>query len=712
MDPANTPEVQLCKLALIILVLPLIGFVIQAFFGLKIPPRKRQGDWISTVFVAGAFGIACYLTFLLLATEGGAGIQAQRWYPELGVDWMAFGAAGDGVAFRLHFCVLVDNMTIVMLFVVTLVSLLVHVYSMGYMHGEVRYNRFFAMLGLFTFSMLGLCITNNLLFLFIFWELVGVCSYFLIGFYYEKKSAQNASIKAFMTTRLGDLGFFIAILMIASQTGSLDFQNIFDDVAAGSWTPALLTFAGIALFFGPIGKSAQFPLHVWLPDAMEGPTPVSALIHAATMVAAGVYLVARMFPFLAGAPYFAGGDFFQSDALLVVALVGAFTAFFAATIAFSQTDIKKVLAYSTISQLGYMVLGIGVGSISAGMFHLTTHAFFKALLFLGSGSVIHAVHSNEMADMGGLRKKLPITWATFGIGTLAIAGLPFLSGFYSKEAVLGQAMAFAKYRSGDLGNLAWIPFVFGIVTAGMTAFYMFRLFFSVFHGKPKNEEAFSHAHESPLSMTAPLMVLAVLAVVAGGVVPGLAHWFEDRVSSAVLVPYYGAASAALEAVNHHFHEMHGLVMGLSIAMFLIGVGGAALFFAPFGPFYGKDLVRPGTLLGGVNGFLLNLWYIDRFYTWLVLHVLHLFQVVCGTFDKYVIDGFVNLWATVCRYCTAVVGNIDHWGVDGTVRGIGASTLWGGKKLRRIQTGVLQEYVYASIFLFAGVLLVSVLMLIL
>ena len=711
MDPVNTTDVQLCQLALIILVLPLIGFVIQVFFGLKIPPRKRQGDWIPTLFVGGAFGIACYLTVLLLTAEGGHGIEAQRWYPEMGRDWMAFGSGA--LSFKLDFCVLVDNMTIVMLFVVTLVSFLVHVYSMGYMHGEVRYNRFFAVLGLFTFSMLGLCITNNLLFLFIFWELVGVCSYFLIGFYYEKKSAQHASIKAFMTTRLGDLGFFIAILVIASQTRSLDFQTIFASVQGGTWTPALLTFAGIALFFGPIGKSAQFPLHVWLPDAMEGPTPVSALIHAATMVAAGVYLVARMFPFLAGAPYFQGGDFFESTPLLVVALVGAFTAFFAATIAFSQTDIKKVLAYSTISQLGYMVLGIGVGSVSAGMFHLTTHAFFKALLFLGSGSVIHAVHSNEMEDMGGLRKKLPITWATFGIGTLAIAGLPFLSGFFSKEAVLGQAMAFAKHRSvaSDLGNLAWVPFAFGIVTAGMTAFYMFRLFFSVFHGKPKNQEAYSHAHESPLTMTVPLMVLALLSVVAGGVLPSLAHWFDDRVSSAILVPF-GAESAAFQAVAEHFHHVHYQVMGMSIAMFVLGVGGAALFFAPFGPFYGKDFVRPGTALGALNRFLRNLWYIDRFYTWLVLHLLHLFQVVCGAFDKYVIDGFVNLWATICQYCTAIVGNIDYWCVDGTVRGIGETTLWGGKKLRRIQTGVLQEYVYASIFLFAGVLLVSVLMLIL
>jgi len=753
--PVSTEQIDLCQLALLILVLPLIGFLIQVFVGTKIPPKERQGDWIPTAFIFAAFCCACYMVVLLLtgdgsevasetnatgtavtaqahaqgAEEGGhgaaehgdaehghaeehgaagpLGIRAQRWYPEVGQDWLSFG--GETPTFRVHFGILVDNLTIVMLFVVTLVSFLVHLYSMGYMRGEVRYNRFFAFLGLFTFSMLGLCITNNLLLLFMFWELVGLCSYFLIGFYYEKKSAQNASIKAFMTTRIGDLGFFIAILIIAVQAGSLDFQDIFASVASGSWAPALLTFAGIALFAGPIGKSAQFPLHVWLPDAMEGPTPVSALIHAATMVAAGVYLVGRMFPFLAGAPYFAGGDFFQSDVLVVVAFVGAFTAFFAATIAFSQSDIKKVLAYSTISQLGYMVLGLGVGSVSAGLFHLTTHAFFKALLFLGSGSVIHAVHSNEMKDMGGLSKKLPITWATFAIGTLAIAGLPFLSGFYSKEAILGQAYGFAEYRSGEgnLGLIAWLPFVLGILTAGMTAFYMFRMFFLTFHGKPKNEQAYAHAHESPWTMTVPLIVLAVLSVVAGGVLPQYGHWFADRVSSAVLVPFSGT-SAGLSAVTEAAHHGHYTVMGLSIAMFLIGVIGAAVFFSPMGPLLGKDVVRAGTPLGALNHCLKNLWFVDRFFTWLVLHLLHLGQVVCGAFDRYVIDGFVNLWATICSYCAAVVGHIDYWGVDGTVRGIGDLCLWSGRRLRRLQSGVLQEYVYASLFIFGGVLLVVLL----
>src|SRR5688572_59105 len=534
MNPESTASTDLCKLALVILFLPLCGFAIQIFFGKSIPPRKRQGDWIPTAAIFGALLISIYMVARLLASH--EGIEAQRWYPLTG--WLDVGRAGDGSAagFTMHFGILVDNLTIVMLFVVTLVSFLVHLYSWGYMHGEVRYGRFFAYLGLFSFSMLGLCITSNLLFLFIFWELVGVCSYFLIGFYFEKKSAQHAALKAFMTTRIGDIGFFIAILVIASFVGSLEFQDIFRSVASGQWAPALLTFTALCLFCGPVGKSAQFPLHVWLPDAMEGPTPVSALIHAATMVAAGVYLVGRMFPFMAGAPYFQG-DFLSSDALWVVALIGSFTAFFAATIAFAQTDIKKVLAYSTVSQLGYMMVGLGTGSVAAGLFHLTTHAFFKALLFLGSGSVIHAVHSNEMADMGGLRKKLPITYTTFLIGTLAISGLPLLSGFWSKEAVLGQALAFARLKESQNALLAYAPFVLAAATAGMTAFYMFRLFFSVLHGPPRNEHAHEHAHESPWTMTVPLGVLALLSVVAGGFPLIKAfdpHWFEHRVSSEVL----------------------------------------------------------------------------------------------------------------------------------------------------------------------------------
>jgi NADH-quinone oxidoreductase subunit L len=712
----NTANTDLCKLALVILILPLVGFTIQIFFSRKIPPRGRQGDWVPTLAMLGGLAISCYMVFLMFSSP--SGIEAQRWYPLGSQAWTAIGPeavqqAGPGrppaAGFRLDFGIEVDNLTVVMLFVVTLVSFLVHLYSMGYMHGEVRYNRFFAFLGLFSFSMLGLCITSNLLYLFMFWELVGLCSYFLIGFYFEKKSAQNASIKAFMTTRIGDLGFFLAILIIASQVRSLEFQDIFASVRAGSWEPWLLTFTGLALFLGPIGKSGQFPLHVWLPDAMEGPTPVSALIHAATMVAAGVYLVGRMFPFLAGAPYFQG-DFAASDALFVIALTGAFTAIFAASIAFAQTDIKKILAYSTVSQLGYMMLGLGMGSVSAGLFHLTTHAFFKALLFLGSGSVIHAVHSNELSAMGGLRKKMPITWVTFGIATLAIAGLPCLSGFYSKEAILGQALAFAHHNHEVSHRypqwLAHLPFILGATTAGMTAFYMFRLFFSTFHGHPRDEHRFEHAHESPWTMTVPLSILAVLSVAAGGLgLPGFdSHWFEQRVSSTVLVP--PAALEPFHKLSELAEHAHHTVLYLSVGLFALGVGLASLFFLPFGPFYRKQVIAAGTPLGWIHYCLKNLWFIDRLWTWLALHFVHVGQVVCGLFDKRVVDGFVNFWGTACRFVLAVAGAVDYHGVDGTVRGIGELSLEAGQRLRRLQSGLLQQYVYASVLLFAGVFLAA------
>ena len=693
------PE-DLTKAALAILLCPLAGFVIQVFFGKRLP---RQGDWLPTGCMLVALGIASWMMIVLLSSPNG--IEQEPWLVVEG--WLSSGAE-KGLS--INFGILVDNLTIVMLFVVTLVSFLVHLYSCGYMHGEERYNRFFAYLGLFSFSMLGLCISSNLLILFMFWELVGVCSYFLIGFYFEKKSAQNAAIKAFMTTRLGDVGFLVGIMIIAAFAGTLDFEGIFASVKSaesGPWSGDgmwWLTAAGIGLFLGALGKSAQFPLHVWLPDAMEGPTPVSALIHAATMVVAGVYLVARMFPFLAGPGYFTG-DFYSGDVLFYIALVGGFTAFFAATIAFVQTDIKKVLAYSTISQLGYMFLGLGVGSVSAGIFHLFTHAFFKALLFLGAGSVIHAVHSNEMKDMGGLRKKLPITSITFLIGTLAIAGLPYLSGFHSKEAILGNAWAFAGHMEHG-GHGSWVnylPFAFGILTAGMTAFYMFRLYFKTFEGKPQNEHAFDHAHESPWTMTVPLCVLAVLSIGSAGVIGEAAHWFEHRVHSEYLVEIAAGTARAMDSVAEEVHHFHPTLSGISMALFASALLLAFCFFLPRGPLYGREKgIARG--LSPLYVSLQNLWYLDRFYTWLVLHVLHTCQVICGYFDRVFVDGFVNFWGSVCRFLTGAAGVLDYWGVDGTVRGIANTVRFGGRRLRRIQTGFLQEYVYASLYLSGGLLL--------
>jgi NADH-quinone oxidoreductase subunit L len=422
--------------------------------------------------------------------------------------------------------ILVDGLTAIMLVVVTLVSFLVHLFSSKYMEGDVRYGRYYASLLLFTTSMLGLVLADNLLFLFVFWELVGLSSYVLIGHWYEKKSASDAAIKAFITTRVGDVGMLLGLLICYWKVGSLQYVDVFAAVgdlnlfAVGTeeflgldWQ----TLAGLGLFLGAMGKSAQFPFHVWLPDAMEGPTPVSALIHAATMVAAGVYLVGRLFPI------------FTPEAFIVIAYIGAITALFAASIATVQDDIKKVLAYSTLSQLGYMVLALGVGGYFSGLFHLTTHAFFKAGLFLGSGSVIYAMHHEQrMSRYGGLWKKMPITGTTYLICVLAIAGVPGFAGFFSKDAILADALAFSMLNPGH----GFLPFA-GFLTALLTAFYMFRQFYLTFTGKPRDEHAYEHAHESPRAMTIPLMVLAFLALTAvTPVTPGARSRISCRIPTA------------------------------------------------------------------------------------------------------------------------------------------------------------------------------------
>ena len=453
---SSIPAAEVVRISLMVLYLPLAGFVVQIFFGRYMP---AQGDWIPTLAIALA-AILSDVMFMqnVILPFGGEGMNAVAWKFEwLSVSRLVTEWGGQPLA--INFGITVDNLAVTMLAMVTTVSALIHLFSWGYMHGEERYHRFFAYLGLFTFSMLGLVLVNNLLFLFVFWELVGVCSYFLIGFYFEKKSAQDAANKAFMVTRIGDLGFFLGLMVIVHFVGSLEYEALFwsienpvgiwqaaDGTPVTMWGLPLLAMAGILVFFGAIGKSGQFPLHVWLPDAMEGPTPVSALIHAATMVAAGVYMVARLFPFFAGPGFFLG-DYWHSQAMTFIAMIGGITALMAATIALVQTDIKKVLAYSTVSQLGFMMIGLGVGALWAGAFHLLTHAFFKALLFLGSGSVIHACHhEQDMRKMGGLRAKMPITFWTFVLGSCALAGLPFFSGFWSKEPILTHALAFGLLR--------------------------------------------------------------------------------------------------------------------------------------------------------------------------------------------------------------------------------------------------------------------------
>ena len=528
--------------------------------------------------------------------------------------------------------VFIDPTAAMMLFVVTLVSLLVQIYSVGYMHGDPGFTRFFAYLSLFAASMLGLIIAVNFVQMFVFWELVGLCSYLLIGYYFFKISAREAAKKAFMTTRIGDFGLLLGILFLQVTFGTLDFAALSAKIPAYVQQngTAFLTVIAILIFVGPVGKSGQFPLHVWLPDAMEGPTPVSALIHAATMVVAGVYLVARAFALFHALP----------EAMAVVAWVGAFTAFFAATIALTQREIKRILAYSTVSQLGYMMLALGVGSLTASMFHLMTHAFFKALLFLCAGSVLHALHDKaDIFQMGGLRKKMPVTFAAMGIGVLAIAGIPPFAGFFSKDEILAAAAA----ASTPLYLLA-------TVTAFMTAFYMSRMFFTAFFGEPDNPD--DHPHESGPAMLIALVVLGGFSVV-GGWLPYQFHFGE-------WVRFGAAHHAGIDLV----------IAGVSTVLSVVAMSLAWLI-------YGAKKVSAAALkarFGLLYQLSYNKFYIDELYQWL---------------NHTIVDG-----------CGRILYWIDINVVDGIVNGLGRGTALAGRILRLSQTGQLQHY---ALVFFGGII---------
>ena len=533
------------------LILPLAAFVIQIFFGKRLP---RKGDWVSitAVGITLCLAIAMFVMMLFLY-EPGAKVEKS-------FEWFNLGQLSVKIG------VLIDNVTVIMLLVVALVSGLVHLYSVGYMKDDPRYSRYFGYLSLFTFSMNGIILSNNLLSIYMFWELVGLSSYLLIGFWFEKDSAADASKKAFLVNRVGDIGMFIGIMLFFTATGSFLFSDIFAGVAAGALPLPLLTVAGLCLFAGAIGKSAQVPLHVWLPDAMEGPTPVSALIHAATMVAAGVYLTFRMFPL------------FTPEALTVIAYVGGVTAIFAAIIAVTQNDIKRVLAYSTVSQLGYMVMAIGTGAYVAGFFHLTTHAAFKAALFLCSGSVIHAMHHayhklgdhdsdpQDMRNMGGMKSKMKITFLTMFMATLALSGVPFMSGFLSKDAILAGTLSFATHHPEHF----LLP-LFGFGAALLTAFYMFRLIFMTFYGKPAKQEVLDNIHESPATMTTPLIVLATLSIFIVYTLPYINPfsdhgWFTDLiVATNSVVPQHVNPSAHEIAEGIHHAHLPAMIISLIVA---------------------------------------------------------------------------------------------------------------------------------------------------
>ena len=640
--------------AWLIPVLPFAAFFVIMFFGKRLP---RGGSQVGILTALVAFGLS--IAVLVGDYVGGGGPVVEK-----SLHWFPYGRdLGLGLGMKI------DGLTAVMFVVVTLVSLMVQIYSTAYMHGDRRYTWYYAALSLFTGSMLNLVIASNLLQLLIGWELVGICSYLLIGHWWEEKENSNAAIKAFITTKTGDVPFLIGIFVLFAAAKTFNITAITHLVEQGKISHLTLTAAAILLFGGAIGKSAQFPLHVWLPDAMAGPTPVSALIHAATMVTAGVFLVARIFPVFEA----------SREALNVVALIGAFTMLMAALLAMVQDDVKRVLAYSTVSQLAYMMAALGVHAGNAAIFHLFTHAFFKALLFLGAGSLIHAVHSNNMSDMGGLKKHMPTTYATFVIGSLALAGIPPLAGFWSKDEILTEA-----YRAGTAGVAHGTPVVgfivygAGIVTAFLTAFYMSRAVHLTFEGEYRGK---AHPHESPPPMTTPLVILAALSCVAGFAgIPGWQKGFGSWV-----------------AVGGETH-----VPSASIPLILISIG-----VAVGGILVGRRLYAPAPArdplerLGFFYRVLQRKFYIDDFYMAAIVHpVRDGVSRAMYWVNQNVIDGLVNGAAGGAKATAKGLYVVDQKVIDGAVNGAGIGTRRGGGLLKYLQGGDVQRY---AAYLFAGVL---------
>ncbi len=654
--------------SLILLFLPLLAFGINILVGKRLP---RKGDWVSlsAILISFSFALSMFAYMLFI-----------RYDSDFSVEWKwVWIDLGD---FRIELGILVDNLTIMMLLVVTLVSSLIHIYSISYMKDDPRYNRYFAYLSLFSFSMLIIVLSNNLFGLYIGWELVGISSYLLIGFWFEKDSASNAGKKAFIVNRIGDFGFFIGILLFFTAVGSFNYGDVIAGVKAGALSDGILTAAGIALFLGAVGKSAQVPLHIWLPDAMEGPAPVSALIHAATMVAAGVYMVGRIYPL------------FSPGALLFIAYVGAITAFITATIAVVRNDIKRVLAYSTVSQLGFMILALGVGGYVSGLWHLTTHAFFKALLFLGAGSVIHAAHTNDMFEMGGFKRKMPVTFWTFLIATLAISGVPGFSGFFSKDAILGSVLEFGLEDPAHI-----ILFILALISAGLTAFYMFRALFITFYGEPRDEEIYSHIKESPALMTIPMVLLATITILITfdqwrgfeylPVVGEYAGWFQRLIHKPESIAVRVAVLAKESAIHGASEETaHTIAMWLSIFVAGVGILLAYLFYMK------KSLSaeKVSNSLSSIYKLLRNKYYFDEFYGATVIKGVLGLSKGSAKFDDAVIDGAVNGTSKITLLISSASRWFDDNIVDGAVNGTASITSFFGAQLRRLQTGTVENYV--------------------
>ena len=617
----------------LIFLLPVISFVINS---LIIRPfvnkESRVAGYITIAAIAGSLILSIRALMLVMAAP----------HHEIAVPDITWLVIGDGLT--VHIGMIMDSLTTVMLIVVTVVSLMVQIYSQGYMHGDAGYHRYYAWMSLFTAAMLGVVLADNLLLVFVFWELVGLCSYLLIGFWFHKPSAANAAKKAFIVTRFGDFGFLAAILLLFANTGTFDIAELHGLAIAGTLAGATLTWAAIGIFAGAVGKSAQFPLHVWLPDAMEGPTPVSALIHAATMVAAGVFLVARTFPLFEH----------SVEAMTTVAIIGGVTAIFAATMGLVMNDIKRVLAYSTISQLGYMMLGLGTGGVAIGIFHLFNHAFFKALLFLGAGSVNHSTGTFDMRLMGGLRKMMPWTYATFLIGSLSIAGIWPLAGFWSKDEVVLYAM-----------NQP-ILFYLAMITVFMTAFYMFRAVFLTFGGEYRggDPEAHGHPHESPPVMVIPMVILAILAVVSG-------LWNAT-----------GAFGAFMgHGETHSFAEGFFGILTHSLPWISMTLAGLGILLA-YAIYSAKWLSaeRIGSIFKPLYTLFSRKYWLDELYENVIVKIALLGGIFAG------------------------LEQIDTHVVDGAVNGVADGTKAGGRSLRHAQTGQLQLY---GLFIGIGVIAIII-----
>jgi NADH-quinone oxidoreductase subunit L len=622
---------NLLAYAWILPLLPLVAFMVIIATGRKLPRMLAPGLGIAamgTVFVA-SMGI-------LVATMGGAEYAAN-------VPWLHFGTTVVEVGF------VVDPLTAVMLIVVSFVSLLVQVYSMGYMSEEERFRWYYGAISLFTAAMLGVVLADGWLLMYMCWEVMGLSSYLLIGFWYNDAVAARAASKAFIVTRFGDVGFGLALVVMWWAARSFQFETVFKLVESGGWVGVTLTACCLLFFLGAMGKSAQFPLHVWLPDAMAGPTPGSALIHAATMVAAGVYLVARSYPLFEASPV----------SLTVVATIGTITAVMAAVIAVSMTDIKKVLAYSTISQLGLMMLALGVGSWVAAIFHLMTHAFFKALLFLAAGSVIHGTHTQDMREMGGLWKKMPWTTVTWVLGALSLAGIFPLAGFWSKDEIL-----LAAYESGQTGFL-----IAGLVVAVLTAFYMGRATFLAFFVSPRPGSKSEHAHESPWVMTAPLVILATLAVVAG--------FIGSPLSQYAFGTFLG---------EHGEGEMNYLLAAIAVGAALAGILYAYNEYVRRGERSDRYLKSRYVSSPLTRGF-----WIDDVYQNAVVTPALVLASFFRRVDTAVVDGVVRSFGWIGLKISGVLAVFDRRVVDGAVDGLGDGVTGAGRQVRRMQTGNVQTY---------------------